>query len=204
MQCVNSGKYTESNDGWSLPIIRNMGHIFLAWAPINEVLFTRTQLHRMHQHFMHPSVAKLYGLLQCATPEQLTTDNRELLNDIVAKFHVCHIHSTKPVTFQVRFPDSVLFNQELRLDLVYLDGSPVLHVVDCGTNFNAARFLHGEDAETVWNTFVEAWATMYVGFPESISTHQGSAFLSDRWRQGRSVPPHPFRSAIQVRSLATL
>jgi hypothetical protein len=49
------------------------------------------------------------------------------------------------VTFQVRFPDDVIFNKELRLDLMTIYGRPVLHIIDTGTKFSAARFLAGQD-----------------------------------------------------------
>lgn len=35
---------------------------------------------------------------------------------------------------------------------------------------------------TVWNTFLKIWATIYVGFPESLLTDQGSVFLSRDWK----------------------
>jgi hypothetical protein len=43
--------------------------------------------------------------------------------------------------FQGRFPDDVVFNQEILLDLYWLKEKPALSVVDAGTNFCASRFL---------------------------------------------------------------
>ena len=58
---------------------------------------------------------------------------------------------------------------------------PVLHIIDAGTQFSSASFLKESSTNTVWNTFVKIWSSMYVGFPESLLTDQGSVFLSKEW-----------------------
>jgi hypothetical protein len=64
---------------------------------------------------------------------------------------------------------------------MYLDNSPVLHVIDAGTHFMSARFLASVDTKTVWDTFLYCWALVYTGYPEQILTDQGSAFTSNVW-----------------------
>ena len=56
--------------------------------------------------------------------------------------------------------------------------SPVQHVVDAGTGFQAARFLLAEDVASVWNTFLECWTTVYTNHPDKIHVDQGSVFTS--------------------------
>lgn len=85
------------------------------------------------------------------------------------------------LNLQGRFPDGVVFNERISLDLMYLSGDPVLHIVDVGTNFSAARFLTSADALTVWITFLHAWVTIYLGFPHEVLTDQGSVFTSKEW-----------------------
>ena len=87
--------------------------------------------------------------------------------------------SRKQISFQIRDTEDLRFKQEVRLDLIWLDGKPVLHILDACTNFSAARFLPAEDTATVWNTLLKAWAHLYVGFLESLLVDQGSVFLSD-------------------------
>lgn len=72
------------------------------------------------------------------------------------------------------------------LDLLWLDtGSkkkaPVLHSVDMRAHFQNAIFLKGESARNVWDAFVEAWATVYTGYPQSIKSDHGSLFTSKDW-----------------------
>jgi transposase InsO family protein len=65
---------------------------------------------------------------------------------------------------------------------MYINTRPILTIVDRGTRFLAARFIPRADTTTVWQTFVSAWSSLYIGFPESMLTDQGSIFLSSTWR----------------------
>ncbi len=95
------------------------------------------------------------------------------------------------MSFRVRQADSTLFNHRLTLDLLWLPARipqhcrqtrPALHIVDVGTRFNAATFLDGETATEVWNSFLRACASTYVGMLSSLLVDQGSVFVSDEWR----------------------
>eukprot|EP00171_Calliarthron_tuberculosum_P005813 IDg5813t1 len=65
---------------------------------------------------------------------------------------------------------------------MWLHRKPVLHIIDAGTSFSAAKFVPKEDAETIWNTFLSAWANIYIGYPDSITSDHGSVFVSNFWR----------------------
>jgi hypothetical protein len=101
-----------------------------------------------------------------------------MVHDITRACETCAAWDRRPTTFRIRDIDDVVFNQELLIDIAYLDGLPILHVVDRGTRFSAARFLRKVDAVEVWKTFVAT----YIGHPESILTNQGSVFLSEAWK----------------------
>ena len=54
----------------------------------------------------------------------------------------CKEFSAKPFRFRASIPDeSVIYNHELALDLLWLAGKPVLHVVDVHTSFQNAIFV---------------------------------------------------------------
>ena len=62
---------------WKMPITRKFGHLYLEWD-FSEVLYTKTELKRMHLHFFHPSATKLFNLISRAKPEDATPETREL------------------------------------------------------------------------------------------------------------------------------
>ena len=59
---------------------------------------------------------------------------------------------------------------------MYLDGKPVLHLVDAETHFSAARFFPDVSTGTVWSAIVECWSSVYTGLPNKIRVDQGTAF----------------------------
>lgn len=168
-------------ENWYMPLVRKLGHILLPWVNKFKVYYSRQQLLNMHLHFMHPSTSKLMNLLERAYPDRIKPDTKQFLEDISKSCHACQVFAPRPLTFSVRFPAGIIFNKRVLLDLMYIDRRPVLHIVDVGTNFAAARFLTAEDAQTVWNTFLYAWVTMYLGYPEHMLTDQGSIFRSKEW-----------------------
>lgn len=170
-----------AKEGWSIPLKRKFGHVFLEWTVQFLIRYPRQQLQNMHLHFMHPSTDKLMSLLERAYPDNIKDDTKRLLTDISKACHACQVYSARPLSFKVRFPDSVVFNKRIALDLMYLSGDPVLHIVDIGTNFSAARFLSGEDAKTIWNTFLYTWVSIYRGFRNEVLSDQGSVFTSKEW-----------------------
>jgi hypothetical protein len=162
MERINVENQLQSKrEGWSMPLTRKGGHVYLTWHNTFRALYSRRQLQNMHLHFMHPSTSKLYNLLERAYPAKLTSETWGILEDIAKSCHACQTYASRPATFQVRFPNDIVFNKELRLDLMTIDGRPVLHIVDSGTNFSAARFLPAQDTRTIWHTFLYAWVTIY-------------------------------------------
>jgi transposase InsO family protein len=160
------------------------GHLVLRW-PIGQfkTYYTKPQLQRLHRHLLHPSPKKLYELLRRARPEDLPPETRSMIDDITRACETCATWDRRLTTFRIRDIDDVVFNQELLIDIAYLDGLPILQVVDRGTRFSAARFLRRVDAVEVWKSFVAAWSATYIGHPESILTDQGSVFLSEAWKE---------------------
>ena len=64
---------------------------------------------------------------------------------------------------------------------MWLDGSPVLHVVDTHTHFSSAIFLNGQSTKDVWNAFIIFWAAVYPGYPDRFRVDRGSISTSKEW-----------------------
>lgn len=153
--------------------------------------FTEVELRRIHRHFSHASARKLYELLKCSTTDTVPSNTLTQLEEIVAACQTCQTFASRPVSFQVRLADKLVFNRRLILDLLWLPTRnpllprktrPALHIVDQGTRFNAATFVDGESSSTIWNAFLRAWASLYVGMPTSMLVDKGSVFVSDEWQ----------------------
>ncbi len=76
----------------------------------------------------------------------------------------CQRILTAAVSFRVSFgAEDVRFNERVFIDIIYIDVSPVLHMVDEGTRFNAASFLSNASTSAVCSAMLKCWATLYTG-----------------------------------------
>jgi hypothetical protein len=136
--------------GWRPPLTRKLGHLYPNLAPEHSILFTKTELYKLHRSFFHPSSEKLLNLLKRARPEQVTTETRKLLNEIVDACTACQTFAPKPLSFRVSIPEEdLVFNDELSMDLMWFDGAAALHVIDTATRFSSATFLETQSVDSV-------------------------------------------------------
>lgn len=174
--------------------IRKRGHLYFVW-PISPhpalsshqpqastSFYTTAELTRLHRHFYHPPARRLYDLLRRANPRDSSPETLRTLEQLAAACSVCQTFGARPYRFRVSFPASpIRFNEEVSLDLFWLDGKPALHVADMQTGFGNAVFLRGQRVEDVWDAFVECWTTHYVGHPSMMRIDQGTQFTYIRW-----------------------
>ena len=137
---------------------------------------------KVHKHFYHPDSERLYAVMKRANPTKASPQVLRDLRRINETCHLCQRLAHAPHRFHVALPDEdVIFNRTVCLDLMYLDNSAVLHVVDKDTKFSAASFLAKETAEETWKTFMSIWVCVYIGFPDIMATDQGPQFKSSLW-----------------------
>ena len=65
---------------------------------------------------------------------------------------------------------------------MYLDGKPVLQVVDSATAFEAARFLKDILTREVWNALRACWIDVYLGPLDLIVYDAGKNFISTEFK----------------------
>jgi hypothetical protein len=66
---------------------------------------------------------------------------------------------------------------------MYIDGSPILHIVDEATPFQAAQWLLNMTAQHVWETLRACWIDVYLGPPDLINHDAGTNFTSSEFQQ---------------------
>jgi hypothetical protein len=57
-----------------------------------------------------------------------------------------------PGRFKFTLRDNYNFNFEIIIDVIYLNGKPVLQIIDTATSFQAAKFFKDMSARNAWNT----------------------------------------------------
>lgn len=93
------------------------------------------------------------------------------------------MHGQKPGRFKFALTDDYEFNHSIIIDVMYIDGKPVLQVIDASTSFGAAKFLNDMSTSTVWDTLWYCWIDTYQGPPDQIVHDAGTNFASRDFRQ---------------------
>ena len=171
---------------WEIPISRKLGHAYVEWKTLDSILFTRSELLRLHRGFQHPHQDKLLNLLKRARPADLDPQTRSILREISESCDTFQRLGPRPIRFKATLPsvDDIIFGEELSIDLMFIDSEAILHVVDSATRFSSATFLkyYEQSVEGIWLAFIEAWRTIYTRYPNRLRTDAGSVFTSPRWK----------------------
>lgn len=175
------------------PVIRRWGHPWLllaqmpiaparAWLTDGEierpVEMTETELRRVHRRFGHPSVEKLWSILNRADKWA----NRDAIEMINRFCHHCQIKGKAPQRFKFSLKGDIDFNYEIVVDIMYLDHKPVLHVIDASTGFQAATFIPDLTARRTWEALKRCWLDTYLGPPDVVTIDAGTNFASAEFK----------------------
>ena len=172
-------------------VVEKFGHLFLLWGnhlysfltssfDSNPCYLTETELRQLHRRFGHPSANKLCRLLE-RSGHDVDKYSIEYLNKFCEQ---CQKHGRSPGRFKfVLRDDTIDFNHSIYVDILYIDGHPVLHIVDEATRFQAARWLQNISAQHTWDMLRLMWIDTYIGPPDNIIHDAGTNFTSKEFRQ---------------------
>jgi hypothetical protein len=172
-------------DNTIVPVVRKWGHPFMLLGSegTSEVMashLTETELRQLHRRFGHPSVQRLVRILQRAGHEEV---EQQAIEKLTKFCHYCQMNSKSPGRFKFTLKDEYEFNYSVIVDIMYLTGKPVLHVIDEATAFQAARFLLTISAKETWEQLRYCWIDVYQGPPDVVITDAGKNFASEEFRQ---------------------
>jgi hypothetical protein len=123
-----------------LTLINRLQSSINAWEkenPNQSIFLTAAELRRLHRCFGHPSIERLQKLLDRSGHEI-----DKLAIEYLTKFcHHCQIHSKSLGRFRFILRDDVEFNYSIIVDVMYISGNPILHIIDEATRFQAGRWL---------------------------------------------------------------
>ena len=124
-------------------------------------------------------MSRLYRILERAGQEV----DKQALEYLTKYCKHCQLHGHSPGRFRFNLRDDVAFNYSIIVDIFYINGKPVLHVVDEATRYQAGRWLNSMSAKTVWEMLRACWIDTYLGPPDVITTDAGTNFDSNEFAQ---------------------
>ncbi len=102
---------------------------------LNSCYLTETKLRQLHRRFDHSSVRKLYDLLKRANHEV----KKSVLKKLIKFCTFCQKYAKFPERFKFTLRDDVNFNYSVIVDVMYVENSLILHVIDETTRFQVAK-----------------------------------------------------------------
>jgi hypothetical protein len=69
-------------EDWNLPLVGKIGHVYVEWSATDRILYTKSDLQKLHRNFSHPSTQNLFALLKRAKANNVDANTRALLSDI--------------------------------------------------------------------------------------------------------------------------
>jgi hypothetical protein len=92
------------------------------------------------------------------------------------------------------------------VDVIYLDGKPVLHVMDNATAFQSGAFLKSLSTEHTWEKLKQCWSDTDLGPPDVIRHDLGTNFASAEFRAnagfaGITLEPIPVAAHWTIRKV---
>ena len=190
------------------PVIRAYGHPWLllnhaesmAYShntiakPYSEPIechLTEAELRQLHRRFGHPSAGRLHRVLERAGHDE----DYNLILRITKYCEQCQKHGKPPGRFKFTLKDDRDFNHTVIMDILHIDGKPVLQIVDESTAYQSARFLKDFSAEETWNAFRACWMDVYLGPPAYAVHDPGTSFNAEGFRN------HAKTFGIQVKQM---
>lgn len=163
-------------------LVYENGFLYHRWCP-DSVLFTTSELLKLHRSFGHPSTSALSNILKRARPEEMNKSVRNVIEDITKRCKTCSEFSSRPKRFRLTVgTDELNFNSVVVVDVMYIHQKPVLHVVDESSHFAAAMFLRSMSAADTWDAITRCWSNVYLGPPDYLRIDQGSNFVAKEFR----------------------
>ena len=148
----------------------------------NLYYLTTTKLQRLYRRFGHPSVDRLYKVLERSRYDDIDKKALYRLNKLCSHYQK---HGKSPGRFKFTLHDNqdLDFNHSIYIDVIYIDRQPVLYIIDKAIRFQAARQLRDISAKHIQDILRLCQIDTYIRPPEYITHDAGKNFISREFRQ---------------------
>ncbi|CAD6501641.1 BgTH12-01891 [Blumeria graminis f. sp. triticale] len=175
-----------------VPVVRRFGHPFMLWDNSLSIYISESfnqcpcylpniELQQLHHRFVHPSIHRLHRILERSGHGDF--NHRKSLEAITRFCKHCQKYGKLPGQFKFTLKEDVQFNYCIFADVMYIDGNPLLHIIDEGTRFQAGRWLKNMSAKSTWDLLCDCWINTYLGPPDIIPHDAGKNFASREFQQ---------------------
>jgi len=94
------------------------------------------EIHCLHHRFGHPSAEKLYRVLERSGHDNV---NRKAIDHLNKYCSYCQKYRRSPGRFKFTLYKDLDFNHSVYIDIMYINSSPVLYIIDKATHYQTAH-----------------------------------------------------------------
>ncbi len=174
----------------SFSVIRRFDHEFLLWRnfmqtyvnqffDLNLCYLIEMKLRQLHRRFDHSYIRKFHDLLERFGHEV----KKAALKKLIKFCTFCQKYAKSSERFKFILRDDVNFNYSVIINVMYIENSSILHVIDEITRFQAARWLQNISAKHIWDMLRLCWIDVYLNSPNYILHDVDKNFVSREFRQ---------------------
>ena len=108
------------------------------------------ELCRLHRRFRHLLVDRLYKVLERSGYDNV---NKQVIDHLTKYCSYCQKYSKSPRRFKFTLWEDQEsdFNYSIFVNIMYINGSPVLYIINKATRFQAVRWLRNISVKYTWD-----------------------------------------------------
>ncbi len=176
-----------------LSIIRRFEHDFLLWKNSHSLhsyitqsfnsnfcYLTDVELRQLHKRFEHLFIMKLHEFLKRFDHEV----KKSVIEKLTKFCTFCQKYAKSFERFKFTLKnENVNFNYSIIVDVMYIENSLILHVVDEATRFQIAKWLSNISVKHIWEMLRLCWIDVYLDLSDHILIDVDKNFASREFRQ---------------------
>ena len=167
----------------------DLGHALQMLRSVREAVVRRT-LRKLHIRWYHCSSAKMKALLAAAGVDSKIL---ALVPEIVDTCAVCRAWARPGPSAAVSTRLPVAFNEEVQVDLLFIERKTIIHMIDVCTRFTVAHVIPTKETDDLLTAIQKFWVGLY-GPPSKIVADQEGGLNSPdaaAWLSAREIVLEP-------------
>lgn len=142
---------------WNIPLYYRIGHVWIRRKKhIKSCNYKKRDLTKLNHHLKQSSSGKLYSLIEKKYPEKANHDTRQILERILESCEKCNENCIQPfISRESILEENIMFNRQIAMDHMWINGKAVLHIVDVETNYWNAIFINWKLRLDLWKGFID-------------------------------------------------
>lgn len=133
---------------------------------------------KLHKQFAHPSAERLKQLIR--NSGVVDAGISKIVDSVSHACDICKRFRKPPPRPAVGFPLATDFNETVAMDIKFINGEPVLHLIDHATRYSSGCRVRNKKPETIVQAILSHWIRIF-GCPKQFLSDNGGEFVNQEF-----------------------